>query len=168
MTSTTAAPSATSWDIRELEAFVYREARLADEHQYDAWESLWTDDAVYWVPIGHGNEADPGSDISIIFDNRRRISTRLKQLRTGHRFAQTPPSRTRRVVSNCEIEEVGPDDVRVHANFVIVEHRARGTETWSGRVTYGLRRTPEGLGMSSKKVLLVNSEDVLPTLAFLI
>ena len=24
----------------------------ADEHDYDAWEALWTDDALYWVPAG--------------------------------------------------------------------------------------------------------------------
>ena len=39
-------------DLRQIEQFVYREARYADEHDYDAWEALWTDDALYWVPAG--------------------------------------------------------------------------------------------------------------------
>ena len=38
--------------LSEAEQFVYREARLADSHDYDGWEALWTDDAVYWVPAG--------------------------------------------------------------------------------------------------------------------
>ena len=33
-----------------ITAFIYREARFQDEHQYEAWEALWTDDGVYWVP----------------------------------------------------------------------------------------------------------------------
>ena len=36
--------------MNAVTAFIYKEARLQDEHQYDAWEALWTDDGVYWVP----------------------------------------------------------------------------------------------------------------------
>ncbi|MGH7343256.1 MAG: nuclear transport factor 2 family protein, partial [Candidatus Rokuibacteriota bacterium] len=36
--------------LEEIGQFLYREARLADEGEYDAWEALWTDDGVYWVP----------------------------------------------------------------------------------------------------------------------
>ena len=35
--------------LREVEQFLFREARFCDEHAYDAWESLWTDDGVYWT-----------------------------------------------------------------------------------------------------------------------
>jgi 3-phenylpropionate/cinnamic acid dioxygenase small subunit len=35
---------------RQIVDFIYREARLMDEHRYDEWLALWTDDAVYWVP----------------------------------------------------------------------------------------------------------------------
>ena len=27
-------------------AFIYMEARFQDEHRYEAWEALWTDDGV--------------------------------------------------------------------------------------------------------------------------
>jgi benzoate/toluate 1,2-dioxygenase beta subunit len=64
--------------LREVEQFVYLEARLADELRYDEWESLWTDDAVYWVPSG-ADDIDPNTQMSIIFDNRSRIGTRIRQ-----------------------------------------------------------------------------------------
>ena len=35
--------------------------------------------------------------------NRRRITTRLSQLRTGKRYAHAPPSTMRRIISNIEI-----------------------------------------------------------------
>lgn len=89
------------FDRGDVEQFLYLEARLADESDYDAWEALWTDDALYWVPAG-GDSSDPAREMSVICDNRSRISTRLKQHRTGRRYAQAPLSNMRRLLSNIE------------------------------------------------------------------
>ena len=159
-------------DLREVEQFLFREARLADEHQYEAWEALWTDDAVYWVPAG-AEDSDPQTTMSVLFDNRNRISTRIKQLQTGRRHAQVPRSKSRRVLGNVELMPTDerapvPSDLQVGANFVLVESRERGTQTWAGRCTYRLRRVDGDLRLSYKKVALVDSAFVLPTLSFLI
>ena len=159
--------AATTLDIRQIEQFLYREARYADEHDYDAWEALWTDDALYWVPAGD-DAVDPSTQVSVIFDNRNRISTRLKQLRTGKRYSQSPPSNLRRVISNVEILEEDGADTVVGANFVLVESRTRRTEIWAGRTTYRLRVVDGEIRLAYKKVLLVNSDQPIPTMAFLI
>ena len=97
-------------------AFIYKEARLQDEHQYEAWEALWTDDGVYWVPA-NGDDIDPEKEMSIIYDNRSRISLRIKQLLTGKRHTQTPQSRLRRLVSNIELLDQQPGgDISVASN----------------------------------------------------
>jgi hypothetical protein len=72
------------FDRCDVEQFLYREARYADESDYGAWEALWTDDALYWVSAG-GADIDPVREMSVIYDNRSRIATRLKQVRTGDR-----------------------------------------------------------------------------------
>lgn len=159
--------ASTTLDIRQIEQFLYREARYADEHDYDAWEALWTDDALYWVPAGD-DAVDPSTQVSVIFDNRNRISTRLKQLRTGKRYSQSPPSNLRRVISNVEVLEEDGADTVVGANFVLVESRIRGTEIWAGRTTYRLRVADGKIRLAYKKVLLVNSDQPIPTMAFLI
>ncbi|MCW3039229.1 MAG: ring-hydroxylating dioxygenase subunit beta [Solirubrobacterales bacterium] len=160
--------------LREVEQFVYREARYQDELQYDAWESLWTDDGVYWVPA-NGGDTDPTKQVSIMFDNRARIATRIKQLHTGKRHSQTPPSQLRRLVSNVELlpppegATFGPaGDVYAGANFLVYESRERGVTLWAGRSEYALRTTDDGLRMAFKKVTLVDSDRPLYTLAFLI
>ncbi len=154
--------------LRRVERFIYREARLADEHDYDAWEALWTDDALYWVPAG-GDLTAPSERMSVIYDNRSRISTRLAQLRTGRRHAQDPPSQLRRVISNIELIGEEDGDILAAANFIAAESRERGLELWAGRVTYRLRRAgDDALLMSGKQVLLVNRDQPLPTLGFLI
>ena len=161
------APAGQDLDLRQIEQFVYREARYADEHDYDAWEALWTDDALYWVPAG-GDLTEPGAAMSVIYDNRSRITTRLNQLRTGRRYAQSPPSSLRRMISNVEVIGREGTDVLVGANFMLAESRDRGVEIWAGRTTYRLRRVDGELRLAAKQVLLVNRDQPLPTLAFLI
>ncbi len=155
---------------REIEAFIYREARLADESRYDEWEALVTDDMHYWVPFGPG-DYEPGTRVSYINDNRARLGTRIRQLATGVHHAQDPPSSMRRVVSNIEILSAEGDEFEVGSNFVLYEHAVQATghlRLWAGRATHRLRRTSDGLRMAAKKVELVNSTSPLPNLPFII
>jgi 3-phenylpropionate/cinnamic acid dioxygenase small subunit len=142
-------------------------ARLADEHDYNGWEALWTDDGLYWVPA-NADDIDPMTQMSIVHDNRNRISTRIKQFNTGRRLSQVPSSRLRRVVSNVEIIGMDGADTTVEANFVLVESRERSKEIWAGRYTYRLRTVDGELRMAYKKVALVDNARVIPTMSFLI
>jgi len=153
--------------LREVEQFIYREARLQDDHDYEAWEELWTDDALYWVPGGVG-DTDPTTQMSIIYDNRSRIRTRIRQLQTGKRHSQAPPSRLRRIVSNVELRGEVDGDTRVDANFLVVESRERGLTLWAGRSEYRLRRVDAGWRMVAKKVVLVDCDRPLHTMSFLV
>jgi 3-phenylpropionate/cinnamic acid dioxygenase small subunit len=153
--------------LKDVEQFIYREARLQDELSYDEWEALWTDDAIYWVPA-NGDDIDPTTQMSILFDNRSRISTRIKQLHTGKRHSQNPPSRLRRLISNVELLGSDDEDILAGANFLIYESRERGVTLWAGRSEYRLRRTDDGWRMAGKKVLLVNNDRPLSTMSFLV
>jgi 3-phenylpropionate/cinnamic acid dioxygenase small subunit len=165
MTTATENPAAAV--DRSVEAFLYLEARLADEARYSEWESLWDDDGLYWVPMSP--DADPNTDLSYVYDNRRRIHSRVAQLNTGTRHSQTPPSKMRRLLTNLEV--LGQDDetVTVGSNFVLYEYRY-GMTVWAGRVVHRVRTTdPErGPTLVAKTVHLVNAGDPLPTMAFLL
>jgi len=155
---------------REIEAFLIREARLADEGHYEEWEALLTDDVRYWVPKGRA-DYDPAARLSYINDNRARIATRVRQLASGHRHAQTPPSPMRRSLSNLEITTSKENEYEAAANFVLYENavQARGDlRIWAGRVTYCLRRVDGELRIAAKTVELVNGLDSLPNLTFLL
>lgn len=165
-------PVPDGWSYGEIAQFLYREARLADENDYDGWEALWTDDALYWVPSG-GADVDPRTNVAIIYDNRSRISTRMKQVKTGKRYAQAPPSDLRRILGNIELlggreNALGTTDVEVSANFLAYESRQRENQLWGGRTTYRLRRVDGEIRLAYKKVVLVDSDKPIPTLAFLI
>lgn len=148
--------------------FIYREARLQDEHQYEAWEDLWTDDGIYWVPANSG-DIDPEREMSFIYDNRSRISLRVKQLLTGKHFTQTPQSRLRRLVSNIELADGQTGgDVSAAGNSLIFESNLRGDTIWGTRNEYRLRHVDGELKMAYKKVTLVNNDKAIYTLSFLV
>ncbi len=158
----------------EAAQFLFREARLADTHDYDGWEALWTYDAIYWVPAGGESDVDPTTQVSVIFDNRSRIGTRIRQLKSGKRHSQTPKSNVVRVMGNVEVlgthdaADSYAGDTLVAATLLAVESRERGTQLWAGRCEYRLRRVDGELRMSWKKVSLVDRDQPLFTLSFLI
>ncbi|HEV7536060.1 MAG TPA: aromatic-ring-hydroxylating dioxygenase subunit beta, partial [Acidimicrobiia bacterium] len=148
----TATPSVDADLLRSVEQFLFLEARLADEGDYDGWEALWTDDGVYWIPA-NGDDIDPTTQMSILFDNRSRIALRIRQLKSDKRHAQNPRSRLRRIVGNVEVLDGEPaGDLIVGANFFIYESRERGTTIWAGRAEYRLRRVDGSWRMAGKKV----------------
>ncbi len=153
--------------LEDVTQFIYTEARLQDDHAYDAWEALWTDDGIYWIPA-NGEGTDPENEMSILYDNRSRIALRIRQLHTGKRFSQTPRSRLRRLVSNVEVLEDDGCDVRVTANAMVFESSSRGDQIWASRNEFLLRRVDGGLRMALKKIILINNHKPLYTLAFLI
>lgn len=158
-------------EYRAVEAFLYKEARFADEARYADWEALWTDEAVYWVPATTDPEADPNTHISHIYDNRQRIATRIKLLQSGHRYSQEPASSMRRLISNIEVEKNEDNEVVVGSNFLLVELSIQAkheTHLWAGRTTHTLRWVDDELKMSRKKVVLVNAAEPLPNMSFLI
>lgn len=153
--------------LDDVTQFIYREARLQDEHAYDAWEALWADDGLYWVPA-NGDDIDPEQKMSIIYDNRSRIALRIRQYHTGKRYSQTPQSRLRRLVSNVEVLADDGRELRAAANALVYESHPRGDTVWASRNEYTLRREADGLRMALKKVMLVNNQQALSSMAFLI
>ncbi|RJF89861.1 ring-hydroxylating dioxygenase subunit beta [Oleomonas cavernae] len=153
--------------LQDVTQFIYREARLQDEHRYEDWEALWADDGVYWVPA-NGEGTDPDLEMSILYDNRSRIGLRVRQLMTGRRYSQMPKSELRRLVSNIEILETGSDSVTVGCNALIYESNYKGETLWASRNQYVLRRVAGDFRMALKKVVFVNNATPLYNMAFLV
>jgi 3-phenylpropionate/cinnamic acid dioxygenase small subunit len=151
----------------QVEAFIFLEARLQDTHNYDAWEALWAEDGIYWLPA-NGEGSDPKQEVSLAYDNRTRIASRIAQLKTGIHYPQVPPSNVVHLVSNLDLISETPEMVEAAVNFLAYESRPERQTLWAGRTTYRLRPTPEGLRMVLKKVVLANNDQPIPTLAFLI
>ena len=151
----------------DVSQFLFREARYADDHRYEDWEALWSDDGIYWIPA-NGDDIDPERQMSIIYDNRSRIRLRVRQLMTGKRHTQEPQSRLRRIVGNIEIIKVEERELHVACNTMIFESALRGDILWASKNEFVLRRNGDDFMIARKKVALVNNDKAIFTLSFLV
>lgn len=152
----------------DIERFLFHEARLLDDARYDDWLDLYTETAWYWVPIQPCQE-NPHDFVSIIYDDRKLMETRIRRLRNEHIHAQSPPSRTSRIVGNV-VEETatGTDaayacDIQVSSRFQMVEFRQGDQRLFAGAQTHGLVRGDDGKGYKIcwKRVDLVNCDAMM-------
>ena len=150
-----------------IENFLYREARLMDEHRYKEWLSLWASEAIYWVPCSH-EATDPNQEVSIIYDDRPKIADRVEYLESGTVRDMKSKPVLRRVVSNIEIASVDDATTEVKSNFVLVEARDGSQFVWAGRSLHRLRGQDKHIKILFKKVLLVNSNQPVSVMQFLI
>src|SRR6476620_4326493 len=137
-------------DREQVEQFLYREADLMDEHRYDEWLALWTDDALYWVPSGR-DDLDPKREISLIYDDRVRLQVRITRLKSGFAHAQEQKSRMRRLVSNLVIKEAEQGEIVASSNFLLTELRRGKQDIFAGRTIHRLRPYNDSFKLVSKK-----------------
>ena len=130
--------------IRGIEQFLYREARLLDERRFHDWLGLFTDDVHYWMSA-RSNRYPRSSKAIAILDAERfaeaeaaeedglglfdesigTLTARVARLDTGMAWAEDPPSRTRHLITNIEVESGASDsEVTVRCNFIV--YRSRG------------------------------------------
>lgn len=167
-------------DQHRVEQLLYREARLIDERRFAEWEGLWDEDGTYWVPA-NGPGTDPDRQVSLIYDNRSRLHSRVERYAGGKAFSQQPPPRTVHVVANVEID---PPDEReagtarspdasdrtriVRSTVQVAESRPGYRIDWVGSVTHHLVERDGELRIAFKKVVLVDNDQELTTLDFLL
>ena len=156
-----------SADRHQIESFLYREARLMDEHAYDDWLALWADDALYWIPSNE-DDIDPERHVSIVYENKTRLEDRIVRLKSGVAYAQDPKSRLSRVISNVEIEQKDNGEIAVHSKFNLTALRRGHMDTFAGRTLHTLRPDGESFKIVYKKVLLINNDEVINNLTFLV
>lgn len=154
--------------LREVELFLFKEAQLADENQYQDWFQLWTQDLLYWVPC-NSDEALMGKKIALINDDRPRLEERLFRLGTKHAHSQTPKSRLSRVVGNIVLGDYQRETGgTVNSRFALTEVRNGKQVHWDGRATHVLVRQDGALRMREKRVYLAGNDMFLPNLTFII
>ena len=109
--------------LRQVEQFLYREARLLDSRQFRQWIDLLADDLRYWIPMRsnrysaasksisildgsryEGDDLSKESDQAFMEEDKGSLRRRVDRLDTGMAWAEDPHSRTRHLISNVEVE----------------------------------------------------------------
>jgi p-cumate 2,3-dioxygenase subunit beta len=151
----------------DAEDLLYREARLLDDHRYDEWAQMLTADVTYWIPC-NGEGSDPKREISMVYDNFAKLEDRIARLASGIAHAQSPPSRTKRLVSNVQLEESAEGGATVCSGFIMYELRRGKERMFAGRYEHQMRFENGRWKIAAKKVVLINNDEVIDNLTFIV
>lgn len=143
----------------EVEDFLYTEAAMLDDWRLDEWLALLTDDATYHVPSNDRPESNPRDALFTIADDIHRIRARVKRLKDVNAHAESPRSRTRRMITNVRILHAADGKVHAAANFVVNRFR-RGSpkREYVGHYLYTLVPTAHGLRIAARRAILDSAE----------
>ncbi len=141
-------------------AFLYREARLLDDREWDDWLTCYAPDVTYWMPAWDDDDQiteDPHSQISLIYyPSRDGLEDRVFRIKTERSGASTPEPRTSHNVTNVEVLAVRENEAAVRYNFHTLNHRYKVTDQFFGTMFVTLRRSGEGFQIAAKKIVLKN------------
>jgi 3-phenylpropionate/cinnamic acid dioxygenase small subunit len=142
--------------IREIEQFMYREARILDERRFPEWLELLTEDLHYWMPGRSTRYPKESRALSILDETKDSLSRRIERLNTGMAWAEDPPSRTRHIITNIEVEEVEADSqLKVYSNFIMYRTRAETEQDfYVGRREDVLRKENGDWKIAYRKIVL--------------
>jgi len=147
-------------DEREGQDLVQKEAALLDDGQWAAWIGLYARDCWYWAPH-RPDQPNPFDEVSIFYDDRMLMETRVRRLTAQNSHAQSPPTRTSRVLGQSRpvdtAEKQGADTV-LETRFTMAEYRLGEQKMWAGKYTHGLRRDGDQWQIAWKRVDLVNAD----------
>jgi 3-phenylpropionate/cinnamic acid dioxygenase small subunit len=79
-------------------AFIWKEAELLDRKDYATWQTLWTDDGYYVVPIDQ-ETTDFAATLNYAYDNAHMRKIRIERLTSGHAMSAVDAAATVRTVS---------------------------------------------------------------------
>jgi 3-phenylpropionate/cinnamic acid dioxygenase small subunit len=162
--------------IREVEQFLYREARLLDERRFHEWLELFTDDVRYWM-AGRRNRypksskaiaiLDPNryveedltedAELAILDENKQTLSARVARLDTGMAWAEDPPSRTRHLLANIEVEPGDAvSELEVYSNFIVYRSRSETEQDFYVGARRDVLRRVDGLWKIAHRKLILD------------
>jgi p-cumate 2,3-dioxygenase beta subunit len=166
MTTARTAPAAI--DLRsvtrpQVEDFLYREARLLDDWDLDAWLTLWaTGSTRYVVPCNDDPDGDPATGLVLIDDDEQRLRLRVERLNSRKAHREFPHSRTSHQVSNVILDAVdgtgGDAQLPVTAEFTVWRFRNGRVTYYVGRYHYRLVAAEGGMRIRAKRSVLAMTE----------
>src|SRR5262249_40892383 len=91
-----------------LAELVYQEGRLIDEKRLVEWQEMFTEDALYWMPLTRGQPEGEGQT-SLFYEDRLLLKVRVERLKSPNAFSQQSPSYCQHVLQSPSVEIADED-----------------------------------------------------------
>jgi 3-phenylpropionate/cinnamic acid dioxygenase small subunit len=147
----------------QVEDFLYHEAELLDRRRFRDWLNILADDFIYKMPARHTvywksiDEEYEDLDHGMLYfdETKETMATRVYKLETNTAWAETPPSRTRRLITNVRVKQDHGDELDVESYFHVYKSRLENTEdTYIGERLDRLRRKGDSFEVVRRVVRL--------------
>jgi len=149
--------------------FLTNEAHLLDRRAFTTWLSLLAPDIRYRVPVrvtavGSTN-ANELLEMGHFDENLFSLEKRVQRLGTEHAWAEDPPSRTRRFVTNVRTFATKTDGEVVVESYLLL-YRSRGDQVSTGLLSGARMDLLRGIGTEHCRLarrLVILDDSVLNT-----
>ncbi|MGY4309685.1 3-phenylpropionate/cinnamic acid dioxygenase small subunit [Bradyrhizobium sp. USDA 4369] len=164
----------TEAERQRYEALILHEHWLLDRRAFERWYQLYSRQCLYWVPAAgdmpDAARGDPQRQVTIAFDDRRRMGDRIVWLRTGVASSQLPPSYTSHLNAGfVRIATAADGEVKIRSQFIVHEMRAgHVVQTLTGWMGHVLREEDGRLKIDRKLVALLDAARSQHNMTFLL
>ncbi|MGE7902989.1 aromatic-ring-hydroxylating dioxygenase subunit beta [Peribacillus sp. NPDC094092] len=150
----------------EFEQWLYDEAQLLDDIEFDDWFDLMHPSLRYQMPVRVNKEGverpDYSTEMFTFNDDIELLKLRVDRLKTDYAWAEIPPSRTRRFVSNVRVKDFVEGEKAVVKSYLLI-YRSRSTDIQHDLIS-GERNDEfifeEGKWKLSKRIFIVDQSTI--------
>jgi benzoate/toluate 1,2-dioxygenase beta subunit/2,4,5-trichlorophenoxyacetic acid oxygenase 2 len=141
------------------------EAASLDARDWQAWLSLYCEDAVFWIPAWIDENtlgSDPSTQLSFMYmEGRKALEERVHRVEDGRSPAALPLPRTTHLLGPVMIRDAQPDSVSCDCAWMssVYDPKSRHSMSYSGRYEYLLEPDDNrALRIRSKTIVIINDE----------
>lgn len=150
------------------EEHLFTEGRVLDEQDWDGWLSLYTAQAVYWVPAWrdeHTLTADPDTEISHIYhDSLGALAERVARVRSGKSVTTLPLARTTHFSTNVLAAYAADGSIAASASWMVQVYEPRTARQYANCGRYDLELVQAHGAWACRRKRIVLRNDRVPTL----
>ncbi|WP_311215394.1 MULTISPECIES: aromatic-ring-hydroxylating dioxygenase subunit beta [unclassified Arthrobacter] len=146
---------------------IWKEARLLDDKDYESWQTLYTAEAMYVIPVDP-NAVDLGSSLNMVYDDARMRHMRVTRLVQGYSMSAVAAARTVRTISRFTVEEIADGSVTLRSAQVLVGFKRDKFQMLGADLTHRIIFEGDDARIDLKVVRLVNSDSAVNASGFLL
>ncbi|MEM7542292.1 MAG: aromatic-ring-hydroxylating dioxygenase subunit beta [Pseudomonadota bacterium] len=153
--------------IYEAAEFLWREADLLDHRAYEDWLELWSPQGMYIVPTEYETDAFEDS-LNYVFDDDQLRRQRVARLTSRYSISAASAARTVRTVSRFVAKGTSAGGLQLRAAQHLIEYRREITRTLAADLEVSLISDAGELKLARKVVRLINCDDALHGIGYLL
>jgi 3-phenylpropionate/cinnamic acid dioxygenase small subunit len=148
----------------EIMDFYIAEAWILDDRKFRDWLALFTDDVFYFMPTRSNRlrtdmdkEVSKVGDMAFFEENLTTMTQRIERLESGMAWSEEPPSRTRHMIMNLQLENVeAENELRARTAFNLYRTRLEYDQDWYVGLRDDILRRVDGKWKIARRTIILD------------